>query len=131
MRSFAAADLVDALRAVAAGIPTPSIAIHAHDDVPQGSDESSHVVFRCVQEAITNSLRHGSARHVWVELAREGEGMDVRIRDDGSGVSTLSLGNGLRGMQERAAQVGGKVEFTSSPGRGFEVHMLVPSRPPR
>jgi signal transduction histidine kinase len=129
-RSFVAADLVDALRAVAAGIPTPSIAIHANDDLPQGSDESSHAVFRCVQEAITNSLRHSSARHVWVELARSGEGMEVRIRDDGNGVSVLILGNGLRGMQERAAQVGGTVEFTSSSGRGFEVHMFVPLRPP-
>jgi signal transduction histidine kinase len=130
-RSFVATDLVDALRAVAAGIPTPRISVVVGDDLPEGSDESSHAVFRCVQEAITNSVKHASARHVWVELTRSGEGMDVRIRDDGSGVSVLRLGNGLRGMQERASQVGGKVAFTSSPGRGFEVHMSVPTRPPR
>jgi signal transduction histidine kinase len=130
-RSFVATDLVDALRAVAAGIPTPRISVAVGDDLPQASDESSHAVFRCVQEAITNSVKHACARHVWVELTRSGEGMDVRIRDDGSGVSVVRVGNGLRGMKERASQVGGKVEFTSSPGRGFEVHMSVPTRPPR
>jgi signal transduction histidine kinase len=127
-RSFAAADLVAALRAIAAGIPTPHISVAVSDDLPEGSDESSHAVFRCVQEAITNSVKHTSARHVWVELTRSGDGMDVRIRDDGGGVGALRLGNGLRGMQERASQVGGKVEFTSRPGRGFEVHMSMPTR---
>jgi len=129
-RSFVAADLVDALRAIAAGIPMPHISVAVSDDLPEGSDESSHAVFRCVQEAITNSVKHASARHVWVDLSRSPEGMDVRIRDDGGGVGVLRLGNGLRGMQERASQVGGKVEFTSRPGRGFEVHMSVPTRAP-
>jgi signal transduction histidine kinase len=129
-RSFVAADLTDALKAVAAGIPTPRISVTASADLPEGTDESTHAVFRCVQEAITNSVRHADAQHVWVELTRSREGMDVRIRDDGSGVSVLRLGNGLRGMQERISQVGGKVEFTSKPGRGFEVHMSVPTRSP-
>ncbi len=129
-RSFVAADLIEALKAVAAGIPTPLISVQASDDLPRVSDESSHAVFRCVQEAVTNSVKHASARHVWVELTRLGEGMDVRIRDDGSGVGVLTLGSGLRGMQERALQVGGKVEFTSRPGRGFEVHMSVPTPSP-
>jgi signal transduction histidine kinase len=129
-RSFVAGDLVDALRAIAAGIPTPHISVAVSDDLPEGSDESSHAVFRCVQEAITNSVKHASARHVWVELTRSREGMDVRIRDDGSGVGVLRLGHGLRGMQERASRVGGKVEFTSRPGQGFEVRMSLPTRPP-
>jgi signal transduction histidine kinase len=125
-RSFVGDDLVAALRAIAAGIPTPRITVRAEGDLPEGSDESNHAVFRCVQEAITNSVKHAAARQVWVDITSSREGMDVRIRDDGRGVRVLRLGRGLQGIQERASQVGGGVEFTSKPGQGFEVHVSVP-----
>jgi signal transduction histidine kinase len=127
--SFAGADVVDALRAVAGGLPAPRITIQASDDFHTGSDESAHAVFRCVQEAITNSVKHSSARHVWVDLTSSHGRVDVRVRDDGVGARALHLGNGLRGMQDRAAQIGGSVEFTSRPGQGFEVHLSLPTRP--
>jgi len=126
-RSFVGDDLVAALRAIAAGIPAPRITVQAEGDLPKASDESNHAVFRCVQEAVTNSVKHASARHVWVEITSSREGMEVRIRDDGRGVRVLRLGHGLQGIQERASQVGGEVEFTSRPGRGFEVHLSVPT----
>jgi signal transduction histidine kinase len=127
-RSFVGDDLVAALRAIAAGIPAPRITVHAEGDLPKASDESNHAVFRCVQEAITNSVKHASARQVWVDITSSRERVDIRIRDDGRGVRVLRLGHGLQGIQERASQVGGEVEFTSQPGRGFEVHMSVPTQ---
>jgi signal transduction histidine kinase len=127
-RSFVGADLVASLKALAAGVPSPRISIQATPDLAEGSDESSYAVFRCVQEAITNSVKHASAGQVWVELTSSADTLDVRIRDDGNGVSALKPGHGLRGIQERAVQVGGKVEFTSSLGHGFEVHMSVSTK---
>jgi signal transduction histidine kinase len=127
-RSEASLDLVSALKALAAGIPEPRISVDATGELPAGDPSLAHTIFRCVQEAITNSVKHASAHHVWVEIARSQEGVEVRVRDDGDGVSEPSLGHGLRGLQERAAQLGGHVEFTSRPGHGFEVHMSVPAR---
>jgi two-component system, NarL family, sensor histidine kinase UhpB len=89
--------------------------------------ESSHALFRCIQEGLTNSVKHASAQNVRVVIAKTPEGLDVSIRDDGTGVREVTPGRGLEGMTARALQIGGRVEFRSKPGHGFEVHLSVPT----
>jgi signal transduction histidine kinase len=126
-RSSGGEDLVPSLRALAAGIPAPVITVDAPDDLPVPGGATSHAVFRCVQEAITNSVKHASANRVRVELVRDGEGLEVRVQDDGVGARRVSPGRGLQGIRERIEQLGGTAHFDTGPGRGFAVRLRVPA----
>jgi two-component system sensor histidine kinase UhpB len=88
------------------------------------------VVFRLVQEALTNIARHSSATQVRIEIERSaaGRGIEVLIADDGAGtdLSLARSGLGLIGMRERVAALGGAVTVASSRGGGFRVMAFVP-----
>jgi PAS domain S-box-containing protein len=87
-------------------------------------------IFRIVQEAISNALKHGRCRRIEVGLAVRGSSLEVSIRDDGAGVdlsaSGLGPGIGLQTMRYRAARAGGTMEMRSNPGHGTTVKVRVP-----
>jgi len=90
------------------------------------------VLYRVVQEALTNVARHANARHVEVTLMQEGSRAVAMVRDDGVGfdveavLASRERGLGLFGMQERMALVGGRLLLDSQPGRGTLVRAEVP-----
>lgn len=90
------------------------------------------VLYRVVQEALTNVAKHSGARSVEVKLRRRNNVITVAIRDDGRGfdvrkvTQTDGSGLGLFGMRERMALVGGTVEIESAPGRGTVITARVP-----
>ena len=87
-------------------------------------------VYRIVQEALTNTLRHGDAKHATVALRFDAEAVDVEIIDDGTPTSTANgSGQGLIGMRERAAAFGGRVETGRSAHGGFRVAARLPLAP--
>ncbi len=69
--------------------------------------------YRIIQEAITNILRHSSAKQLWITLEHSTEGTAITVKDDGQAICDYILGNGLIGMQQRAAAHGGV--FTAGP----------------
>lgn len=92
------------------------------------SGEEDRIVYRLVQEALTNVVKHAHASHVVVE-AEEAEGaIRIAVHDDGDGFDTTSstAGRGLRGMRERIELLGGEIEVTSNPGDGTEITACVP-----
>ncbi|WP_375000356.1 sensor histidine kinase [Aeromicrobium sp. CTD01-1L150] len=85
----------------------------------------SSVVFRIVQEALTNVLRHARATRVWIRLEEAGGNLVVRVEDDGRGAEGLVEGRGIRGMRERVGQQGGTVSL--SPGAdGLRIDAVLP-----
>ncbi|MDV9187988.1 histidine kinase [Streptomyces sp. SR27] len=84
-------------------------------------------VYRIVQEALTNVVKHARARTVDVRLAHTDGVLRVTVTDDGRGPQGGSGGHGLTGIRERAAAHGGTVTAGPGPGgRGFEVRVLLP-----
>jgi two-component system sensor histidine kinase UhpB len=95
-------------------------------------------LFRCVQEALTNAVRHGGASHVGVELAEEkdgssangsGQGRSLRlvIHDDGEGfAASTPIGLGLTAMRERVSTIDGTSKIETSPEGGTTISVLVP-----
>ena len=82
--------------------------------------------FRIVQEALTNSLKHAAAKHVWVRI-RYSDSLELEIRDDGVGLeNTDQGGNGLIGMRERLALLGGALTAGAALGGGFGVTAEIP-----
>ncbi|MGZ4608917.1 MAG: sensor histidine kinase [Actinomycetes bacterium] len=91
--------------------------------LPAGLDLT---VYRVVQEALTNAIRHSGARRVGVRLRYGADTLDVEVQDDGRGAATRGHGNGLLGMQERVALYGGRLDTASEPGAGFVVRAALP-----
>jgi signal transduction histidine kinase len=95
-------------------------------------DEQSTALFRIVQEALTNILRHAQASRVDVAIREEYGSLVLRVSDNGRGItqgekfSRRSLG--LLGMQERAHLIGGQVEIKGQRGAGTELQVRVPLR---
>ena len=86
-----------------------------------------------VREGVTNIIRHSSAHHAVVEVSRENGAARLRVEDDGDGTAALADGtpaltdgNGLSGLRERAAALGGRLELRSRPGKGFELLIELP-----
>jgi two-component system nitrate/nitrite sensor histidine kinase NarX len=85
-------------------------------------------VLQIVREALSNVIRHARARHCAVALQVEGDGVAVRIQDDGTGAATTRHGHyGMTIMRERAASLGGGVLIDSPQTGGMRV--LVRFRP--
>jgi two-component system, NarL family, sensor histidine kinase UhpB len=93
------------------------------------------VLYRLVQEALTNIARHADASHVEIRIAAGpvsgAQCLDVIVADNGVGadMSIRRTGLGLVGMRERVAALGGSVSLKSEPGAGFEVKASLPMMP--
>jgi PAS domain S-box-containing protein len=99
--------------------------------IPLGNQQST-AVFRIVQEALTNILRHAQATRVGVAMREEDGVLILTVTDNGRGITeaektgTNSLG--LLGMQERAHLIGGRVDIVGRKGTGTKLHVRVPLR---
>jgi two-component system, NarL family, sensor histidine kinase DesK len=120
-------DLGASLRTMAAAIEQPAVHVSITDGLLVDNPVHAHVLFRAAQEGITNAIRHSGATHVWIELVRGHEGVELTIRDDGRGTESLSAGSGLRGMRERVEELRGSLTVTSGEGRGFALHVRMPA----
>jgi signal transduction histidine kinase len=87
-----------------------------------------HAGYRIVQEALTNVLRHSSARRAAVLVGVDGGSLVVEVADEGPPRSDDSPpgGQGLRGMAERAAALGGSCEAGPADGGGWRVRARLP-----
>jgi signal transduction histidine kinase len=91
------------------------------------------VVYRVVQEAITNIAKYAKARHVWLGMAARDGRVEVWVRDDGIGFDTgvkPSSAYGLVGMRFRVEAEGGTMAVESAPGQGATVRVTLPESPP-
>jgi hypothetical protein len=85
--------------------------------------EVRHNLILIYKEVLNNIARHSRARHVSISIHWESSLFTFRVVDDGVGFdpATVTRGNGLRSLQQRAAQIGGTLRVESSPGRGTDV----------
>ena len=94
--------------------------------------QTQGVVFRIVQEAVSNIVRHAGAQHIQIRLAFRGPSLYVRVADDGKGFEVKRdfysyTGHwGLVGMRERAQQIGASFSIRSACGKGTAVTLRVP-----
>ncbi len=118
--------LAQALRTLVAGVPAPQIHLLIAEDLTINDPMRAHTVLRCIQEIITNAIRHAAAGNLWIELARTENGIAILARDDGRGAKEVRPGHGLTGMRERLEQVGGTLEIETHPAKGFQVDAWMP-----
>jgi signal transduction histidine kinase len=116
-------DLVTEARA--AGVEVDVVEDGERPQLPAGLDL---VVFRIVQEALTNVRKHAGGGRASVHLSYARRALEIDVRDDGEAVAFASRsgGHGLIGMRERVTLFGGTLEAGSAVGGGFRVHAVLP-----
>jgi signal transduction histidine kinase len=93
------------------------------------SPETEEGLYRIAREALNNTLRHAHASSVHVSLREDERMVTLEIADDGTGfeprVARDTGGFGLRGMEERASRLGGRLAVESSPGEGTKIRVEI------
>lgn len=93
-------------------------------------EECAIALFRILQEALTNVARHAEASQVDVDLVASAAHITLMIKDNGIGIARERINNplshGIRGMFERAYQLGGRVKLESAPGQGTLLAVRIP-----
>ncbi len=88
--------------------------------------DEEDVIYRIVQECITNSIRHGKAKYIQISIEREYNLMKICIRDNGIGCKDVKRGFGLHHMEERLNMLHGSLKYDGSDG--FMVEAQIPIR---
>ena len=92
--------------------------------------EIEETLYRISQEALHNVVKHAAARQVRLDIRRTGEGVRLRIEDDGKGFDPDAVPDGhlgIAGMRARAAKIDATLACRSEPGRGTTIEVLVPA----
>jgi two-component system, NarL family, sensor histidine kinase UhpB len=96
---------------------------------PSYGDSIDLTIYRCIQEGLTNAIRHARARHVRVEVHHDNAAglIELTVQDDGHGMSAdTPAGFGIRGMRERIEALGGHRHIASEPGQGTCIRIFIP-----
>ena len=109
---------------------TIACVLHAPEEDIDLDETRAVVVFRIVQESLTNITRYAQASQVDITLGQLGNELWVRVRDNGRGfdldAASRKKSFGLLGMRERALAMGGQVNITSAPGQGTVIDVTIP-----
>lgn len=90
------------------------------------TEDEEDVIYRIVQESITNSIRHGKANYIWVYIGRENNVLKLCIKDNGIGCADIKKGFGLHHMEERLNMLNGSLKYSGE--GGFIVEARIPVR---
>jgi signal transduction histidine kinase len=127
MRDAPAAKLGCALRTLVEGVPGMAVHLDMPDDLHVKDGARGHCVLRCVQEIVTNALKHSRATNLWITISQADGAITVDARDDGQGASEVRAGHGLSGMRARLEEMGGTLRVAAEPARAFAVSAWLPA----
>ncbi|MEY3516079.1 MAG: hypothetical protein RIS67_296 [Pseudomonadota bacterium] len=126
MREGCAIDILAAIAPLVQPMPNLDIHLHADPDLTLEDSGVAQVILRCVQELITNTIKHARASKLELSLQKLDNLLILKSEDDGVGATLARLGNGLQGMKERVMALNGKLLIQSTPGHGFSVSITLP-----
>ncbi len=117
-------DLRDAIETIVEDIPEPEVRMDIESPLPV-DEERVLALVRCVQEIVTNAIKHSAARTLWIDVRHEGDEVVLNARDNGVAHGVVAPGGGLTSIAERAAQLGGTSHFAAH--SGFIVEVRIPA----
>jgi two-component system sensor histidine kinase UhpB len=127
--------LAELVRERARQHPDIAISFRPAKLMPSYGDSIDLTIYRCVQESLTNAIRHAQPKHVAIGLGNGAGGggaqLELTVTDDGRGIAAgAPKGFGIPGMQERVEGLGGRFTLQSASGRGTCVRVAIPVAPP-
>jgi signal transduction histidine kinase len=129
MRASELVDLAPILNSLAKRVLQPKIWLEIPPCLALADGARAHAVLRCVQEIITNTVKHSGANNLWISVCFAEGAIEVSARDDGRAAAPAPPGAGLTGMRERFESLGGCVEFRTQPEAGFVLRAQLPAHP--
>ena len=109
-----------------------SCTINSEIETYSSDDDKIVALFRIVQEALTNIIRHAEADKVEINIWKESDHLNITISDNGKGISgnqdSLNNSMGILGMKERAIFLDGKLDIESRDGKGTKINLSVPMK---
>ena len=121
-----AVDFPAEMRRLADDLVQPKLHVNCAQNLDFPDARLSRVLLRTVQEIVTNAIRHGEARNLWIDIDRHEDRVVLAARDDGCGTGNVSEGFGLSSMRRRLEDLGGTLSATPLPAGGFEVRAELP-----
>ncbi|MEL6870178.1 MAG: histidine kinase [Pseudomonadota bacterium] len=109
LRDQSELDLRKALQLLVDNVPQLSIELTIDSSLSVEDVQIADALLRCVQEAITNSLKHANAQQQWIRIWQQDGQVHLQVHDDGRVQGAVTEGNGLAGMRERLRAVGGQL----------------------
>ena len=125
LRDESAVDFDRAIRLLVEKVPQLDIDLDIETGLEISQFEVAESLLRCVQEALTNTLRHSGANRSWIRVWRAKEGVHLEIRDNGRSSGKLVEGNGLTGLRERLEHLQGSLELDRA-GQALRLHVMIP-----
>jgi signal transduction histidine kinase len=120
-------DLRATLLSLTEGLPGLRVDLAIPDDLTALDPARAEAILRCVQELITNTLRHAQAHQLAIEIRQSASGaLSIAAHDDGRGGKVVE-GRGLAGMRERFEALGGNLSVACAPGQGLSVQGQIPA----
>jgi signal transduction histidine kinase len=116
-------DLVEGLRSAGRDV---TLVREGSDDLQALPAAVDQAAFRIIQEALTNIVRHAVAAHATVRVIRQAGTLIIEVSDDGLAASVPADGNGIRGMRERAAALGGTLQVLVRVPSGLVIRAELP-----
>ena len=124
MRENPAMDFDLALAELITDVPGLTVKLDSEEGLSLNDPATAEVVLRCIQEALTNTLRHAGATSCHIRLYRQDAELVLEITDDGASPPRITPGNGLTGMQERINALAGSLSWHG--GSGFHLQVRLP-----
>ncbi len=128
MREDGGIDVNTAFHSLVDGVTALKIHLDLPETLQLDDPDRAHVLLRCAQEIITNTVRHSGADELWLRLEKMPRHIELSARDNGRGAAYLTQGNGLRGMCERLAEFGGQLDIMNTAGQGLSLTAKLPLR---
>jgi signal transduction histidine kinase len=104
------------------------VELQAHGDLESIPDRYRTCIYRAIQEALTNCIRHAHAHSIRVSISGEDNALTIEVSDDGVGFDPARRrsGLGLRGIEERVKELAGTMVIAPRPGRGTTLAIRLP-----
>lgn len=120
LRDMPVVNLRELLDIAIRDIPRLQIQLDMPDDLALDDMHTAEALLRCVQESITNTLKHSTANKALIEVREQSDRISLKFSDNGQGTSSLTLGNGLIGMRERFERLGGELTVNHQPNMSVQ-----------
>jgi signal transduction histidine kinase len=129
MRVSEGTELGQALRTLVEDLPGLTVHLVLPGALVLDDAARAHCVLRCVQEIVTNTLRHARARNLWIAIEHRAGAITVDARDDGRGAERVEAGNGLAGMRSRIEELGGFLQIAPAPSFSVTAQLPLGAKP--
>lgn len=126
MRDNEPIDLMKAFESLQHNVPRIALHIQIPPDLTITDSARAHAILRCVQEIITNTLKHSDSRNLWIDLHMKDGAVDIEARDDGMISRPGKAGTGISTMRRRLEELGGGLTIDTACQNGFHLKAWLP-----